>query len=101
MLKLYYKPTCPYCQKVLAAADEMGVEFDLHDITEYEETLEELMTLSGKRQVPFLVDEERGVKMPESDDIIAYLKENYAGGNTDGKPKVVSVSDNSCVSCEG
>lgn len=37
-----------------------------------------LEKLGGKQQVPFLVDTENGEMMYESDDIVAYLEENYA-----------------------
>ena len=34
----------------------------------------------GKAQFPYLIDENTGVKMYESDDIIEYLYENYGPG---------------------
>lgn len=77
MLTLYFKPTCPYCAKVRSTAAEMGIEFDLKDITAHDRIAEELIEKGGKRQVPYLVDDERGVAMYESGDIIEYLKENY------------------------
>lgn len=80
MLTLYYKTTCPYCQRVCAEAEHFGIEFNLKDIAASETDLNELIEKGGKRQVPFLVDEERGVSMYESNDIIEYLKEHYAGG---------------------
>lgn len=67
---LYYKPTCPYCQKVLAYMQE-------HDIAcEMKNTLEpgfrdELVEIGGKPQVPCLVID--GEPLYESDDIITYL----------------------------
>ena len=42
----------------------------------------------GKAQFPYLIDENTGVKMYESDDIIEYLYENYGPG----KDKVPSIS---------
>lgn len=36
-----------------------------------------LEKLGGKQQVPFLVDVDHGEMMYESDDIIAYLEDNY------------------------
>jgi len=36
------------------------------------------LTPVGDDQLPFLVDTERGVWMHESDDIVAYLEEQYA-----------------------
>jgi len=40
----------------------------------------QLLKLGGKQQVPFLADDDRGVLMYESDDIIAYA-ENYLRSN--------------------
>lgn len=100
MLKLYYKPTCPFCQKVLEVADELGVTFDLNDISDDDALAEELIARGGKRQVPYLVDEARGVEMYESDDIIAYITEHGERGNT-AASGTVHRSDNVCVSCEG
>ena len=77
MLTLYFKPTCPFCQRVLNEAKEMGVEFNLKDISSDEAIANELIEKGGKRQVPYLVDEERGEAMYESADIIEYLKDNY------------------------
>lgn len=100
MLKLYYKPTCPFCQKVLQYADEAGIELDLMDIVDDPALADELIEKGGKRQVPFLVDEDNNKEMYESDDIISYLKKNVVGDTTTKKPKV-HQSDNVCVSCEG
>ena len=72
MYILYYKPNCPYCQKVLAFAEEENVEFDLRDIHENGHA-SALVKKGGKKQVPFLVDEKGDIAMYESDDIIAYL----------------------------
>ena len=101
MLTLYYRPTCPFCQKVISTSDEMGVAFNLKDISD-EANAAELMEKGGKQQVPFLDDPEQEVQMYESDDIIAYVKENYAEEEaaSDGKPKV-HVAGGTCVSCEG
>lgn len=77
MLTLFYKPTCPFCQRVLKEAEIAGVRFNLKDISTSEEIAEELIAKGGKRQVPYLVDEERGEAMYESGEIIEYIKEHY------------------------
>lgn len=77
MLTLFYKPTCPFCQKVTGTASEMGLELDMKDISADEAIAAELIEKGGKRQVPYLVDAERDVAMYESDEIIEYLKEHY------------------------
>ncbi len=72
MYTLYYKPTCPFCIKVLDFAKEHGVQFALKDIND-PEIAQELVERGGKRMVPYLVDEEAGKEMYESSDIIAYI----------------------------
>ncbi len=71
---LYVKPGCPFCAKVLAFAQENGVQFEQRDIINGIGVAEELVQRGGKRQVPYLVDTEAGVEMYESDDIISYLE---------------------------
>lgn len=75
---LYYKPTCPYCIKVLNFAQEQGIVFTLKNIVEDPAIAQELIDRGGKRQVPYLVDAEHGVEMYESDDIIEYLRAHHA-----------------------
>ena len=74
---LYIKQGCPFCEKVLSAAQELGVIFDLRDIAD-DAVVAELLEKGGKRQVPYLVDEERNVAMYESDDIVAYLHQHHS-----------------------
>ena len=42
--------------------------------TANEKNKEKLIKLGGKRQVPFMVDNDRNIQMYESEDIIKYLK---------------------------
>ncbi len=73
MYILYYRPTCPYSKKVLAAAKEYGVGMELRDVAESCHA-DALRKRGGKLQVPYLIDTARGKEMYESDDIVAYLK---------------------------
>ena len=73
MLILYVKTNCPYCEKVLTHARKLGVTLETRNIAD-KRYLDELMRAGGKRQVPFLMDEERAVSMYESDDIVKYLE---------------------------
>jgi len=101
MLNLYYKETCPFCQRVLQMADSLGVTFELKDIEE-ETNAAELIELGGKRQVPYLVDTERAVSMYESNDIIDYIREHYAGSSDQpAKPRIHNAGDATCTACEG
>jgi len=103
MFTLYYKPACPFCQRVLQMGENLGVEFDLKDISEDETFANELMEKGGKQQVPFLVDTETGTSMYESSDIIDYIREHKpktTEAKSASKPRM-HVSNSVCESCEG
>ena len=100
MLNLYYKESCPFCQRVMDMAENLGVEFELKDI-EDDAVAAELIEKGGKRQVPYLVDTEKDTAMYESGDIIEYIRDNYAGTAAAASKPRVHMSDATCVSCEG
>jgi glutathione S-transferase len=83
-------------------ADNLKVELELRDVSEDETVLAELLEKGGKKMVPFLIDSEKEVSMYESNDIIEYIRDNYAntGGETSTKPRV-HISNSVCESCEG
>jgi glutaredoxin len=64
---LYIKQGCPFGAKVLSASGELGITFEIRDIAD-SAVANELVKRGGKRQVPYLVDEETGAQMYESDD---------------------------------
>lgn len=67
---LYYKKSCPFCQKVQRFMDARGITLDMRD-TLQPGIENDLIRIGGKKQVPCLVV--RGKPLYESDDIIAYL----------------------------
>ena len=68
---LYYKKSCPYCQKVLRFMQDNKINLDMRD-TLQPGNQNDLIHIGGKKQVPCL---DIGNKpMYESDDIIAYLR---------------------------
>jgi len=81
-------------------ADNLGVEFDLKDIEE-EAIAAELIEKGGKRLVPYLVDTDKDVAMYESNDIIDYIRDNYAGTAADKQRIHNAGADATCVACEG
>jgi glutaredoxin len=76
MITLYINPSCPFCRKTVEVAQELGVPLTLKDIHD-EGVADELVKLGGKRQMPYMVDDEAGVSMYESDDIQAYLHQKF------------------------
>lgn len=77
-LDLYYYDACPYCQKVLRAMRQLGIknEITLKNILRSQEAADTLVRVGGKRQVPCLFID--GAPMYESDDIVAWLQEEFA-----------------------
>ncbi|HQP11118.1 MAG TPA: glutathione S-transferase N-terminal domain-containing protein [Candidatus Omnitrophota bacterium] len=71
-LILYYRPACPYCQKVLRHMTENNITLAMRNISEAPEMRDELIAIGGKGQVPCLVID--GKALYESDDIIFWLK---------------------------
>ncbi|PIT91068.1 hypothetical protein COU17_02150 [Candidatus Kaiserbacteria bacterium CG10_big_fil_rev_8_21_14_0_10_49_17] len=79
MITLYVKTGCPFCAAVLHKVEELGIEVEQKNIAD-DAVANELIEKGGKRQVPYLVDSERGVEMYESSDINDYLDEHYGKG---------------------
>ena len=69
---LYYKPTCPYCVKVLRYMEGAGIDMEKRNTLDPAHA-SELVAVGGKQQVPCLVID--GKALYESNDIIAYLRE--------------------------
>lgn len=77
--ELYFKPDCPFCLKVLNYFKENDIirfpSYNIEDVTSGYENQDKLIEVGGKVQVPCMVID--GKAMYESDDIIAYAKENF------------------------
>jgi glutathione S-transferase len=80
-LELYELPGCPYCAKVKNKLDELGLEYDSHEVPRSHSERTEVEEVSGQTGVPVLVDPDHDVDgMAESDDIVAYLERTYGAG---------------------
>lgn len=91
MLTLYYKPSCPYCQRVLRANEMIGAPLMLTDVAADVAAKRTLLEQGGKVQVPFLMDTNRGVSLYESLDIVEYLRQWYGDGVMVDVPAVGNV----------
>lgn len=69
---------CPYCHKVRQKMNELGLDFIYRSYLKSKGEDNWGYKIGGKTQVPLLVDQSKDVVMYESDEIIAYLEENYA-----------------------
>ena len=71
---LYYKKSCPFCQKVLRFMEANHLTMDTRETTQ-PGNQNDLIRIGGKKQVPCLVI--NGKPLYESDDIVAYLREIF------------------------
>lgn len=73
-LELFYKDSCPFCQKVFRFIDkhELRDKIELLDIAKDDSAKKRLVDEGGMNQVPCLFVD--GKPMYESSDIIAFLK---------------------------
>ena len=76
-LALYHFSSCPFCLRVRAAISRLGLEVELRDIHKEGKHLAELLEGMGRQTVPVLrIESDDGEVqwMPESGDIVQYLK---------------------------
>lgn len=85
-LKLYEFEGSPFCRRVREVFTTLNLDYEVYPCpkggTKYRKIAKEL---GGKKQFPFLVDENTGEKLYESQDIIHYLFKHY--GNSGKTPK--------------
>ena len=80
-LELYELQGCPYCAKVRRALSDLKLEYESHSVPRSRRDRAAVYEVSGQYQVPVLVDNTKGIEgMPESDDIVTYLYEQYGAG---------------------
>jgi glutathione S-transferase len=88
-LVLYEFEACPFCRKVREALSILDLDAKVYPCpkggTRFRSEVERR---GGKQQFPYLVDENAGVEMYESDDIVRHLWQRYGSG---GPPLALSL----------
>ena len=77
-LTLYALDGCPWCEKVHDALSEHGIDYETEWVEGLHSKRNEVRRVSGQRGVPVLVDDERGVTMAESANILEYVERTLA-----------------------
>lgn len=75
---LYALDGCPWCEKVHDALEEADVDYETVWVDALHSDRNEVARVSGQRGVPVLVDDERGVTMNESANILEYVEQTLA-----------------------
>jgi glutathione S-transferase len=77
-LELYQKENCPFSHAVRNRLTKLGLDFIAHTVPDDQPLKhEKLVQAGGKDQVPFLIDHTSGIKLYESQAILAYLDKTY------------------------
>jgi glutaredoxin len=77
-IRLYALDGCPWCEKVSDALDDAGIGYETEWVDALHSDRDEVKRVSGQRGVPVLIDEERGVTMAESANILEYVERTLA-----------------------
>ena len=77
-LTLYALDGCPWCEKVEDALDAHGLDYEVNWVEGLHSKRDEVRRVSGQRNVPVLVDADRGVTMAESANIVEYVERTLA-----------------------
>lgn len=75
-MKLYQAEWCPFSHRVRAKLTELGVDYELVNVSASARKREELEKVAGTTAIPVLVDGERVIS--DSDEAISYLEQEYA-----------------------
>jgi glutaredoxin len=78
-LTLYQLEGCPWCETVADELDERGLDYESVWVEALHSERNEVKRVSGQRAVPVLVDDDQGVTMNESANIVEYLEGTYGG----------------------
>ena len=65
--------TCMFCHKVKDRLDELDIDYNKVIVPTNHSERDVVKRVSGQRVVPVLVDDEHGVTMPESENILDYI----------------------------
>lgn len=76
MITLYVRTGCQYCAQVLRVVDELKIPVTLKNVGD-EGVADELVQIGGKKQEPFLIDDETNTMLYESDVIEQYLRDRF------------------------
>ena len=76
-ITLYRLQACPFCERVVRTLDDLGLGYRSRFVEPMHSERDVVKRLTGKRTVPAIVDEETGVTMSESANIVAYLERTY------------------------
>jgi len=76
---LYRLQACPFCERVVHKLDEYGIDYHSRFVEPLHSERDAVKRVVGARTVPAIIDENTGVAMAESGNIVDYLDRTYGG----------------------
>ena len=83
-ITFYRLQACPYCERVTRTLNEYDLEYRSRFVGAMHSERDAVKRVSGVRTVPVIVDENTGVTMAESANIVEYLDRTYGEGGIEG-----------------
>jgi len=83
-ITLYRLQACPFCERVVRTLDAYDLDYQSRFVEPMHSDRDVVRRVSGKRTVPAIVDENTGVTMSESANIVEYLEDTYGDGAAAG-----------------
>jgi len=79
-ITLYRLQGCPFCERVVRVLDDLDVDYDSRFVEPLHSRRNAVKRAAGVRTVPVIVDEDTGVTMAESANIVTYVERTYGDG---------------------
>ena len=76
-ITLYRLQACPFCERVVRVLDKHGLDYRSRFIEPMHSDRDVVKRLTGKRTVPAIVDDDTGITMSESANIVEYIERTY------------------------
>lgn len=83
-ITLYRLQACPFCERVVDTLQKHDVEYRSRFVEPMHSDRTVVKRLTGSRTVPVIVDENTGVTMSESKQIVEYVERTYGDDADDG-----------------
>ena len=82
-ITVYRLQACPFCERVIRTLNDLDVAYRSRFVEARHSRRDAVKRLTGARTVPAVVDENTGVTMSESANIVTYLEKTYGDREAD------------------
>ena len=91
-ITLYRLQACPFCERVVRKLHEYDLQYQSRFVEPMHSDRDVVKRQSGVRTVPVIVDENTGVTMAESANIVEYLDATYGEHGVDATAADATVA---------